>query len=275
MKNNTGPVITSIGMAFLTLTIATGFMLRGHVLHESDEAYPTEPIILPLTDDAALANDRTGATQAPPAKKSVDQVATPTSPTKLILEPVAFISQAPRGQWDNQDFQDGCEEASILMAMNWATGATLNMRDATTDIQRLIDWQHASPGGYHHDISVHDTAQLIRDYYHYEPVTIREEVTAQTLIDILGDGSVIIAPVNGQLLDNPYFTAPGPEYHMLVVIGYDPVKKEFITNDPGTRRGKQFRYKEAQFMTALRDYPSGHHEPITEHNKRIIIVNKR
>ena len=99
-------------------------------------------------------------------------------------------------------------------------------------------------------------------------------ITPTTIISALRDGGVVLVPMNGQKLRNPYFTAPGPERHMLLIRGYDPSTKEFITNDPGTKRGENYRYSEATIIDAILVYPTGHHEPANEDLKGMIIVKK-
>ncbi len=197
-----------------------------------------------------------------------------TTPLHFVMQTVPFISQAPEAQWSDPIFQDGCEEASLLMAMSWAQGTPLSAGNATEEIMKLIRFEEASDKGYTADVSATDVADIARRYFNYTQVEVAEHVTATSLIERLQAGAVIVAPMNGQLLHNPYFTAPGPLYHMLLVIGYDPTTQEFITNDPGTRRGKGFRYSVPVFMNALRDYPSGHHEPITHNEKRVVIIEK-
>lgn len=64
----------------------------------------------------------------------------------------------------------------------------------------------------------------------------------------------IIAPVYAPLLNNPDYTNPGPTYHVIVITGYDDVRGEFITNDPGTDKGKNNRYPYAMLLTAVHDY---------------------
>ncbi len=91
------------------------------------------------------------------------------------------------------------------------------------------------------------------------------------MISELKNGRVIIAPMNGQALKNPNFTAPGPINHMLLIRGYDPIKKTFITNDPGTRNGELYEYEENLLYSALRTYPTGYHEPNPLPQKNIII----
>ena len=59
------------------------------------------------------------------------------------------------------------------------------------------------------------------------------------------------------MLKNPYYTQPGPERHKVVIIGYDPDNKEFITNDPGTRRGADYVYDGALLWDAIHDWNGG------------------
>ena len=51
---------------------------------------------------------------------------------------------------------------------------------------------------------------------------------------------------------NPNFKDGGPNYHMLVVTGYDATG--FVTNDPGTRLGQNFHYDYAGFDYAIHDW---------------------
>jgi hypothetical protein len=48
---------------------------------------------------------------------------------------------------------------------------------------------------------------------------------------------------------------------MLLVIGYDPLTRKFITNDPGTRKGAGYRYDESVLFDAIWEYPSGASDP--------------
>lgn len=194
----------------------------------------------------------------------------PVNSESVFLD-VSFTSQAPDGDWKNSTFQNGCEEASILMAMRWVNGETLTMADAIREITDISDFEQKNYGNFY-DTSAEDTAKLMRDYFKYENVGIINGVTANIIKSELKKGNLIIAPMNGQILGNPFYTAPGPAEHMIVIIGYDPLKKEFITNDPGTRHGEKYRYNEFVFEAAIRDYPTGYHEPIPTVNKNIIIV---
>ena len=74
-------------------------------------------------------------------------------------------------------------------------------------------------------------------------------------------------------MENPYFRVPGPLYHALVIVGYDDAKKEFITHDPGTRRGENYHYSQEIIWNAAHDFP-GKKSDILEGAKNIILVKK-
>ena len=76
--------------------------------------------------------------------------------------------------------------------------------------------------------------------------------TIEQIKEELKKGNLIVMGMAGRLLKNPYFTAPGPVYHMLVVKGYD--QKGFFVNDPGTRRGANYHYSYEILMNAARDW---------------------
>jgi hypothetical protein len=70
----------------------------------------------------------------------------------------------------------------------------------------------------------------------------------------LVSGKLVIIPAAGRLLGNPNFSGQGPIYHMLVVRGFDNKTGEFITNDPGTRKGEGYRYKYSVLINAIHDW---------------------
>ncbi len=194
---------------------------------------------------------------------------------KLIKYDVPFTSQAPLAEWDDLRQQNACEEASALMAMKWVRGESIaSPEQAKKEILDIVDYQ-VKTHNFHYDTSTRDTVELIyKGYFKYDKVRIVENATGEDIKTALGQGSIVVAAANGQLLGNPFYTQPGPLEHMLVIIGYDPKTKEFITNDPGTKRGKDYRYKENILYGAIRDYPTGYQEPITKIEKLLIIVEK-
>ena len=187
---------------------------------------------------------------------------------------VPWTSQAPFAEWNNDMFQDGCEEASIIMAMAWVDNKDLTAELAKKQIIDLSLFQSENLNTYH-DRSIKDTKDLLITYYKYNNITYQQNVTSTDIINYLTNGSIIIAPMNGQLLNNAYFHPPGPINHMLVITGYDESKNQFITNDPGTKKGHEYRYPLQTLMNALRDYPTGHNEPNNSINKDILVINPK
>lgn len=189
-----------------------------------------------------------------------------------------FTTQSPFAEWSDIRQEDGCEEASALMAVSWAKGiSSIDPEQAKKEIIAASDWQLEKYGNFR-DTSVADTAnRIIEGYYNYSKVNVKNDISVDDIINELEDGNLVIIAANGRLLGNPYFTGAGPERHMLVVTGYDYNKKQFITNDPGTRYGKDYRYGKDVLFNAIRDYPSDNgktQEPITGNEKNIIIISK-
>lgn len=199
----------------------------------------------------------------------------PTPVQKLIYIPdLPFTSQAPFGDWNDPRQQDGCEEAASLMAVYWARSQPLTPQSALDKILEIAQYQVDNYGSFVDTSAIDTQKRIIRGYFGFDNSQVVSIETVQGLITPLSQGKLVIVPTNGRLLGNPNFTAPGPERHNLVLRGYDPVKKEFITNDPGTRRGENYRYPQDILFNALRDYPTGDHLPITSFEKTAIIVGK-
>lgn len=192
-----------------------------------------------------------------------------------ILHDVPFAPQAPFGEWSDPRQQDGCEETSVMMAMHWVRGDTsITLEEAKREILAIADWEQAEYGNYH-DTSAEDTVKWIFNrYYNYDNVRVVKNIDADDIIKELERGNLVVVPADGIALNNPHFTPPGPERHMLVVIGYDYSKNEFIMNDPGTKFGESYRYKKSVLFDAIRDYPTGNHVPISSMDKNMVVVEQ-
>ncbi|NTW27312.1 MAG: hypothetical protein HGA36_03240 [Candidatus Moranbacteria bacterium] len=169
---------------------------------------------------------------------------------------VPFTVQAPFGKWDNPLFQNGCEEASIAMAMNWVRGKTFTAKSAEKEILDISAWEDKT-FGQAVDSSVDDIARILREHYGYQNFEVMKDVNLDDIKLQLKSSRVVLVPMNGKILANPHFTPPGPDQHMLVVVGYDSEADEFITNDPGTKFGANYHYAVSKFMDAIWSYPSG------------------
>lgn len=195
------------------------------------------------------------------------------TPVSIAALPVPFTSQAPSAKWSDDTFQNGCEEASLIMVAYWISGKSLTKEIAEKEIVALSTYERKSLG-HAVDTSAADTAKLFYEQYGTGEADVRYDISVADIREALAEGAAVIVPTNGQKLGNPNFKHPGPLTHMLVVIGYDATKQEFITNDPGTRLGKGYRYDEKVLLGAIRDYPTGKHLPITTDRTAMIVVWK-
>ncbi|MDD5032420.1 MAG: C39 family peptidase, partial [Patescibacteria group bacterium] len=193
---------------------------------------------------------------------------------KVLINYVPFTSQAPFGDWADSYQQNGCEEASVLMAIKWARGQSLTKEEALKEIINIADWL-SEKHGESRDTSAQNTLDwIIKDYFKYNEATLIKNIAVNDIIEELTKGNLVITPMNGQIMHNPNYTQPGPPRHMIVIRGYDPAKKEFITNDPGTRNGELYRYDAEVLYEAIRDYPTGYHEIIKKIEKNMIVISK-
>lgn len=200
-------------------------------------------------------------------------------PSKAYLS-VPFLCQAPSGNW-GQPWQDACEEAAIVMAMKYVKGEELGKKAAGVpfapwalegrqEILKLVGFQNKNYGG-HYDLNAEQIAKLIKDYYQYHQIEVCYDITIDDIKKELAEGNVVIAPMAGRLLGNPYYTPPGPAYHNMLFIGYDDQVGKFIANDAGTKRGRNYRYKYKVAYNAIHDW-TGNKKTISKGRRAIIIV---
>jgi len=213
---------------------------------------------------------------SPLSQTSPKPSATPSrapSPNQILYD-VPFTPQAPFGEWENPKLSNGCEEASAFMAMSWVKGTGITPEQAKREIIAISNYEEANYGVYV-DTSAQDTVnRIFKGFYGYQNVELAYDISVEDIKNQIRNGHLVIVPADGRELGNPYFTQPGPPRHMLVIIGYDPDNKQFITNDPGTRLGKQYRYSESVLFNAIRDYPTGNDLSPTFKRTAMIIVKK-
>ncbi|MCU0641305.1 MAG: C39 family peptidase [Candidatus Margulisbacteria bacterium] len=188
-----------------------------------------------------------------------------------LAAPVPFLCQAPHANWA-QPWQDACEEAAIIMAVHWVNGYPLDKESGNQEILGLVNYQVKRWGG-HHDLTAARAAQLLRDYYKIKNYQVVYNFDVARIKQELAAGKLVIAPMAGRLLGNKYYRQPGPAYHYLVFIGDDEAKGEFITNDPGTKRGKGYRYRYDVAYNAIHDW-TGDKETIAAGRRAIIVITK-
>ncbi len=191
-------------------------------------------------------------------------------PERVELD-VPFLCQAPFGNWA-QPWQDACEEAAIIMAVHYVRNYPLDKQSGNQEILGLVKYEEKRWGG-HHDLDARKTAKLMAEYYNYKKFRVSYAFGIEDIKKELAQGDLVLAPMAGRLLGNRYYRRPGPAYHYMVFRGYDDRAGEFITNDPGTKRGEGFRYKYAVAFNAIHDW-NGSKETITSGRKAMIVVYK-
>lgn len=191
---------------------------------------------------------------------------TPIPASKKLVVP--FTPQAPTANWDELH-NEACEEASVIMA--WAYFNNITSLPASVverEISKLTDWQKENYG-YYLSITTEETARMAREVYGLKTEIV--PMTETTVKRALTDGKLVILPAQGQMLGNPNFTGDGPPYHMLVITGYNG--NNFVTNDPGTRKGKDYPYSYATLEDAAGSYSQDTHV-VDPSEKFVILVSK-
>ena len=160
-------------------------------------------------------------------------VAAPISSTYKLAVP--YTSQAPYRQWGQDTYENGCEEASLLMVDKYWQKKNLNADIATKAIYDMVAWQKTNWGA-HSDLTISRLVDFAAAYY--GPIyqsSIYQNPTEDELKMEIATGHPIIIPVMSHSLGNPYY-GPNDFYHMLVLNGYD--QNSFVSNDPGVNPGQ-------------------------------------
>jgi hypothetical protein len=191
-------------------------------------------------------------TPAPPAVDQVEptpaletlepvKVETPKPLSKsFLIESVPFIPQTPLKKWDALH-EDACEEASLLTLRYWVEGRQPDVTEIERELQGFIAWQVAHDFGP--SITLTQLKRAASQYWvksWWSEIKVGQSATLDDLRRELAAGNPVVIGAAGRELKNPHFKNGGPNYHMLVLIGYD--EDGFVTNDPGTQFGASYRY---------------------------------
>ncbi|MBI5793486.1 C39 family peptidase [Candidatus Uhrbacteria bacterium] len=205
-----------------------------------------------------------------PADLSVNEDTTDETQLTAVNLAVPFTPQAPQGNWD-VPYQEACEEASVYMVQQFYQGSPeglINADQADTDILQIVAFEKEL-FGFYEDTTAEQVATFAELMFGYTTQLIIDP----TIDDIkaqLALGHPVIVPAAGRELHNPYFTAPGPVYHMLVIRGFTQ-DDQFIVNDPGTYRGEAYLYDFDTLMNAMHDWNNG--GEITQGRKVVIVLS--
>lgn len=181
---------------------------------------------------------------------------------------VPFTSQAPYANW-SEPWHNACEETSITMVHGYYTNnLSFTKIEAKQHILEIFSIKNTFIGKSF-DEPVEIVTQLINEFLPWE-AHILENPTITDIKREIDANQPVIIPVLANTLQNPHFRGTFP-YHMLVISGYDDNTKEFITQEPGTRYGKNYRYTYDTIDAAIRDF-----DPLDIENapRRVIATNK-
>ena len=182
-------------------------------------------------------------------KIGTETPATVILPEKIYIN-VPFIIQSPFASWDALH-EDACEEASLLMIKYLKDNRNnISKTEADNDIKAMIDYEEAN--GYEISVTLKELNQIANDYFGFRDGEVKNISSVEDIKRELAMNKPVIVGASGKMLENPNFRNGGPNYHMLVIIGYD--QKGFITNDPGTRKGEDFRYSYQNLYNSIHDW---------------------
>jgi hypothetical protein len=189
------------------------------------------------------------------------------APTAINLD-IPFVSQAPHKVWDT-DHEEFCEEAATLMVASYIrTDRSVTDPDvAEAKLQQIKAYEMAT-FGYFEDTTAAETVRILREFFDIGSAQVMSNPTVEQIKSWIAAGKAVIVPSAGRELGNPNFKAPGPLYHMVVIKGFT-ASGQFITNDPGTRKGADYIYEQSVIMNAMHDWNGG---DVSNGRKVVIVV---
>ncbi|MBU1146622.1 C39 family peptidase [Patescibacteria group bacterium] len=229
-------------------------------LINNQENQNSEPLINTNTSVNTNVNENTNSAQkqVPATNVNVNTNADKTTPELTLPEKfdikVAFASQAPLGDW-SLPYQEACEEASMIMAAKYFKNEKLDANIMDQEILKVVKWEEDN--GYPLDLTAAQTVEVLQKYFGLKAY-LDKMVSEPEIKKNLVAGNLIIVPLAGRDIGNPFYHQPGPLYHMLLIRGFD--EDEFITNDPGTKRGEAYRYLYGDLLWAVHDWVGGDRE---------------
>lgn len=179
---------------------------------------------------------------------------------------VDFYPQSPFWKWW-PIFEDACEEASVLLALNYVRDDYMNRIQFRDELLKIVDWEN-KVFWYFKDTNVDETAQILENFYNFSNYEIKENPSIEEMKNEISQWNIIIAPIYGIWL-NPNYWWVWPDYHFLVIKWY--TKNSFITHDVGTAKWESYIYNQNTLYNRIHDY---HPENIELGEKKIIILKK-
>lgn len=187
-----------------------------------------------------------------PIKSSEENFTTITN--RIVLD-VPYTSEMPEGK-KKRPWVNACEEASIVMVDKFYQGDKTISTSTAVGAMKVLFAAQDKLYGSNDNSSAERTAYLIKNFTPYV-ASVKENPTIEEIKNELRNNRPVISFHYGFDLKNANipFSPKGSSYHVMVIIGYDDDRQEFITNDPGdTKEGADHRYNYAIFMNSFHDY---------------------
>ncbi len=203
----------------------------------------------------------------PPTPETPFPVPPPTASIKNEVRlAVPFTSQAPEKNWD-EPWQNACEEAALLMLDAYYKKYQLSPIFARDELLKVLAYEENL--GYGGSIDMEKIKKVAIETLHLDrhgTLKIIEDPGVEDIKAYIAAKKPVLVVADGKKLPNPNFQGGGPAYHALIITGY--TEDTFITNDPGTRLGKDFEYHIEDLMGAIRDWNGGN----VKTGRRVILV---
>src|SRR3989344_1530582 len=173
-----------------------------------------------------------------------------------ISLPVPFVWEIPDGAWV-KPWNNACEEASVIMTEAFYLGTPKKNFSRTEAKEAMFPLFGIEDRlfGSNADTDAARTTQLINDYTAFD-ATIKENPTLEEIKAELQQNHPVISLHYGYGLQNPHhrFRRGGSSYHMMVIVGFDEDKKEFLVNDPELKTGLDYPYPYDTILNTLHDF---------------------
>lgn len=196
----------------------------------------------------------------------------PTIPKKHLIK-TTFVPQAPEKNWD-QPWQDACEEAAMLTLLYYYQNSTPPLSQIKNDLLDLFSYQ--TNLGWGHDVNQTQIASTFTQFYGYESQIIPNP-TLNELENFIANNTPVLVTANGKTLfkENKNFRNGGPDYHALVILGYDSAKQIFTVHDVGTQHGAYFKYTYLTLLDSIHDLPDTGKKDIDLGQKSVMVISPK
>ncbi|MCX6808886.1 MAG: C39 family peptidase [Candidatus Berkelbacteria bacterium] len=245
------PLAIIVPVVLAAVILVSGFFYHLHETNrENLSQNKTDGLPLPdLNPVSTPAETNTTVSSTPATNATPAPATTPSTSREKVLD-VPFTSQAPLAVWDSLH-EDACEEASLIMVKHYIDKTAFDSKtSADKEINDISNYESAN--GYGLSITEEELNKLALNYFGMKTGRIINNITIEKIKSEIDAGRPVIIPASGKALKNPNFKNGGPNYHNLVVKGYD--RDGIITNDPGTRKGEGYRYNEDVFYSAIHNW---------------------